>query len=67
MSKVMREILGGSGEGSGAGYGTGGSSGGAGSGKGKGKKEIKGWRRRRPVEEEPNLNQAGFSKVLLSV
>lgn len=37
MSKVMREILGGSGEGVGAGYGPGGSSGGTGSGKAKGK------------------------------
>jgi len=68
MSKVMREILGGSGEGSGAGYGIGGSSGGAGSGKGKGKEGDKGsGEGERPGGggTEPKPKQA-FPKVLLS-
>lgn len=67
MSKVMREILGGSGEGAGAGYGTGGSSGGRGEenkgtggdkGSGEGEKEGGG-------SAETKRKQA-FPKVLLS-
>src|SRR3970282_1992058 len=68
MSKVMREILGGSGEGSGAGYGTGGSSGGSGRERGKGKGEDKGsGEGERPGGggAEPKPKQA-FPKVLLS-
>lgn len=68
MAKVMREILGGSGEGSGAGYGTGGSSGGAGSEKGKGKEGDGGsgeGGKKGGGGTEPKPKQS-FPKVLLS-
>lgn len=68
MSKIMREILGGSGEGTGSGYGTGGSSGGAGSKKTKGTGGDKGsGEGEKPggggTESKPRQT---FPKVLLS-
>lgn len=68
MSKVMREILGGTGEGSGTGYGTGGSSGSDSGEKGKGKGGDGGsgeGEKKGGGGTEPKPKQA-FPKVLLS-